>query len=127
MQSIGASGLDAANSFLGQAPECHLMITPSSLSIPSPLAADGTTLYTSTEAVEQALPTAREALYKELCACYPETLPEDEKELIRKEVEDTLHVVYIGVVQQYRMPPVIHQVLKHTHDSGDPSDLGTVL
>lgn len=113
MQSIGEFGLKAAEAFSGQAPKFHLIITPSNPSNPSPLVADGTELYTSTEAAEQALPRAREALYKELRACFPEPLSEGDERSIQKEVLDTLHVVYIDKGQQYRMPPNIHQVLTH--------------
>lgn len=121
MQSIGKFGLDAAHGFLGQAPECHLIITPSNQSNPSPLVADGTELYTSTEAAEQALPRAREALYQQLRACSPETLSEEGEKLIREEVDDTLHIIYRDEGQQYRMSPSIHQVLTHEHPAVSPS------
>lgn len=120
MQSIGAFGLDAAHGFLRQAPKCHLFITASSPSNPSPLVADRTELYTSTEAVEQALPAAQEALYQQLRACSPEPLSKDDEISIQKEVLDTLHVVYIDKGQQYRISPNIHQVLEHGHLN--PSD-----
>lgn len=115
MQSIGEFGLDAAHGFLRQAPECHLMITLSNQSNPSPLVADGTELYDFTEAAEQALPRAREALYQQLLACSPEPLSKEGEKLIREKVDDTLHIIYRDVGQQYRIPPNIHQVLEHGH------------
>lgn len=120
MQSISNFGLDAAKAFSAQAPESHLIITASSPSNPSPLVADGTELYASTEAVEQALPTAREALYEEIRACFPAILSEGDEELIQKQVLDTLHVVYRDVGQHYRMPTAIDQVLIHEHELAVP-------